>query len=72
MYSIAPDYEELAQRTSDGIDVSLLWSRETNAVAVFVADGRSGEEFTVHVPSGHAMDAFHHPYAYIGSYAVAA
>ena len=58
------DYEELAQRTADRIDVALLWSRATNDVLVSVNDSRSGDAFTVPVPAQRALDAFEHPYAY--------
>ena len=63
-YQQLDDYEELAQRTADGIDVTLVWRRDTNAVAVLVVDSRTGEEFSLPVPAHRALDAFHHPYAY--------
>ena len=59
--------EELAHRTADGLDVSLLWSRRTNRVTVAVSDACSGDSFRLVVDARHALDAFYHPYAYAAS-----
>ena len=59
--------EELAHRATDGLDVSLLWSRRTNRVTVAVSDARSGDSFQLAVDARHALDAFYHPYAYAAS-----
>jgi hypothetical protein len=56
---------ELDARTSDGIDVRLLWNSQTNGVSVAVADARGGESFELHVDGADALAAFHHPYAYL-------
>jgi hypothetical protein len=55
---------ELDFRSSDGLDVALLWDPETDRLKVTVFDGRSGDDFELEVSSNEAMDAFHHPYAY--------
>ncbi len=56
---------ELDRRSSDGIDVRLLWSQHDGRVLVAVDDAKTGEAFSVEVPEGgRAMDVFHHPYAY--------
>jgi hypothetical protein len=55
---------ELAHRKSNGLDVSLLWSRRTGRLVVAVSDDRTDETFTVDVPSDRALDVYHHPYAY--------
>ncbi len=55
---------ELAQRSSNGIDVALLWSRLTNRLFVAVADDRTGDRFTVDAPADRALDVFNHPFAY--------
>jgi len=55
---------ELAHRNSDAIEVALLWSPTTNRLFVAVADGRTGDQFTVDAPSDRALDVFNHPYAY--------
>jgi hypothetical protein len=55
---------ELHHRTADGIEVSLLWSRLTNALTVAVEDSRSGLTFEVPAPAEKALDVFEHPFAY--------
>ena len=60
------DRRELAQRTSDGIDITLFWSKPSNQVAIAVLDTRSGEAFELEVDGSIALDAFNHPYAYAG------
>jgi hypothetical protein len=61
---------ELDQRESDGITVSLLWNRLTNALAVRVFDATNGREFEVACAAHEALDTFHHPFAYAASRAV--
>jgi len=58
------EIRELDHRTSDGIDVTLLWSAETDRVWIDVRDGRAGSSFRLDVDPGEALDAFRHPYAY--------
>jgi hypothetical protein len=58
------EVRELDRRTSDGIDVQLLWNPRTDRVSIAVEDGRSGEQFEVAVAASEALTAFHHPYAY--------
>lgn len=55
---------ELHHRTADGIEISLLWSRVTNALTVAVEDSRSGVSFEVPAPAEKALDVFEHPFAY--------
>jgi hypothetical protein len=56
---------ELDSRTSDGIDVKLLWRPFDNQVSVAVNDTKSGNAFEVDVrPGERALDVFHHPFAY--------
>jgi hypothetical protein len=55
---------ELAHRSSNGIDVALLWSKTTGRLVVSVADQRDGSTFTVDAPSEKALDVFNHPFAY--------
>ena len=63
-------FEELDYRESDGIQVSLLWSRETNALSVFVVDTKTDEQFELALAPAHAMDAFRHPFAYADSHTI--
>jgi hypothetical protein len=58
---------ELDFRSSDGLDVALLWDPETDGLKVTVFDVKSGDDFELEVSSNEAMDAFHHPYAYAAS-----
>ena len=55
---------ELARRTSNGVDVALLWTRRTNRLIVVVADASTGDRFTVDAPREQALDVFNHPFAY--------
>ena len=56
---------ELISRESNGITVTLLWSRATNLVTVAVADAASDDYFELvldeHEP---ALDVFNHPFAH--------
>ena len=56
---------ELDSRSSDGIQVRLLWCQSTDRVFVSVNNNRTGEVFSVRVPEGErALNVFDHPYAY--------
>jgi len=55
---------ELARRTSNGLDVSLLWSPHTGRLVVAVTDLRTDRSFAVDAPSHRALDVYHHPFAY--------
>jgi len=58
--------QELAHRSSDGIEVTLFWSKATNRVTLEVLDSRSEEKLEFDVERYAALDAFNHPYAYCG------
>jgi hypothetical protein len=60
------DLIELAERSNDGIDVRLLWRRGGAEVVLVVSDGRTGVSFGVDVPGDRALDAFRHPFLYVG------
>jgi hypothetical protein len=55
---------ELDHRSSDDIEVTLLWSARTTRVFVLVLEQRTEALFHFEVPPAEALDAFHHPYAY--------
>ena len=55
---------ELAHRTSDGIEVTLFWTKPSDRVTISVVDTRSGEILEFEVAGSAALDAFNHPYAY--------
>jgi hypothetical protein len=65
MYLVSDtDVRELDQRSNDGIDVTLLWSPQTNRVWISVVDEKRGDAFEQDVHPALALDAFQHPYAY--------
>jgi hypothetical protein len=64
MYLLPADARELDSRSSDGIDVTLLWSEQTSRVWISVVDEKSGDWFEQDVHPALALDAFQHPYAY--------
>ena len=67
MFSQASDWlYELAFRESDGIEVALLWDGAGDTVLLNVRDARAGEWFICTVDGGRALDAFRHPFAYVG------
>jgi hypothetical protein len=55
---------ELDHRSSDGIDVRLLWDPRTNHVSIAVTDEGTGAILAYPVDAAEALAAFHHPYAY--------
>jgi hypothetical protein len=57
-------FQELDYRESDGIEVSLLWSRIDNSLVVRVVDTRTDERFRLAVRAAEAMEVFRHPFAY--------
>jgi hypothetical protein len=57
-------FEELDYRESDGIQVSLLWSRANGSLAVAVLDARTAERLELPVEPDDAFEAFQHPFAY--------
>ena len=57
---------ELDRRTNDSIEVRLLWNSVTDSVSVSVRDTRHSESFQFDVGPAHALEAFHHPFAYVG------
>lgn len=62
--SAAIERRELAHRTGNGIEVTLLWTKSTNTVTVAVIDVHSGEVLEFEVDGSRALDAFNHPYAH--------
>jgi hypothetical protein len=63
----ASPHRELDHRSNGAVDVRLLWNPRTNQVSIAVADKRSGEAFEVAVRATEALDAFHHPFAYLAN-----
>ena len=62
---------ELDSRTTDGIEVQLLWNAASNRVTVTAHDARSGETLEVEVRDHEdALDVFRHLYAYAAFHGV--
>jgi hypothetical protein len=55
---------ELAERTSSGLVVRLLWDDARNQVVLGYVDARTGDSFATDVPNGCALAAFEHPNLY--------
>jgi hypothetical protein len=55
---------ELAHRSADGIDVTLLWNPADDRAFVVVVDLKAGTMFEVGVEDANPMHVFNHPYAY--------
>jgi len=58
------DWNELATRAGDGLEISLQWSKSTDRVKVTVLDERLGESFDLEISGADALSAFYHPFAY--------
>ena len=65
--STGPSRRELSHRRSGGLEVALFWCDRTSAVTLSVTDAGTGEIFEIDVPGADALDAFHHPYVYLGA-----
>jgi|RhiMetdeSRZDD1v2_1073273.scaffolds.fasta_scaffold2105685_2 hypothetical protein len=57
---------ELAQRSSNGLEVTLVWVHGDNEdkTVVSVHDEREGTSFEIRVERHLALDAYYHPFAY--------
>ena len=65
MYLVSDtDVRELDHRSTDGIDVTLLWSQQANRVWIAVVDEKRGGWFEQDVHPALALDAFRHPFSY--------
>jgi hypothetical protein len=59
---------ELAHRSSDGIEVTLFWSKPSDQITIAIVDTRSDEALEFEVVGTAALDAFNHPYAYAAAH----
>src|ERR1041385_6569620 len=62
--SAPPQGRELDSRESNGVSVSLLWSKGESRIKVAAPDGQPDQSFELHVAGPEALAAFHHPFAY--------
>jgi hypothetical protein len=70
MTTTATERSELAHRSTDGIDVSLFWSKPSNRITIELVDTRIDERLEFEVANDKALDAFRHPYAYVPAQAL--
>jgi hypothetical protein len=59
---------ELAQRSGDGLEVSLYWEPRDDSLTIVMLDTREGARFEIPVEGACALDAFEHPFAYLARY----
>jgi hypothetical protein len=55
---------ELAHRRNNDFDVALYWDTSRDELFVLVEDISAGDRFSIAAPRTHALDVFHHPFAY--------
>jgi hypothetical protein len=57
---------ELASRSNDGLDVTLVWAKRDgqDEVVVSVTDHREGAYFEIPAEPARALDVYYHPFAY--------
>ena len=63
------EWTELARRSADGVDVTLLWMRDGGAegALVCVCDRRKGAYFEIPVERDLILDVFRDPFAHRAS-----
>jgi hypothetical protein len=54
---------ELCSRSADGIEVTLLWSPDSNRLTVAVVDTKLNSSFQLEPAPDEAWDVFEHPFA---------
>jgi hypothetical protein len=59
------DGRELAKRRSGADEVLLIWRRGSDRVELALVDTETGAEVRLDIEPSDAIDAFHHPYAYL-------
>jgi hypothetical protein len=63
--------KELAHRSADGLEVSLLWDPLDNWLSVRVTDTRANERFEIPVGDAKPLEVFEHPFGYLARYEAA-
>lgn len=56
---------ELARRSDGGVGVTLIWNSATDTVSVQIHHPATDERIEFAVARASALDAFHHPFAYL-------
>lgn len=63
---VAAIYRELAARENDGVHIRLLWDASGDRLLLVIEDLRTEEIFELSVPRDRGLDAFYHPFTYVG------
>ena len=63
---VATTRTELAHRSNEGLDVTLVWMQDDDedTTVVCVCDWREGAHFEIPAQPYLALDVFYHPFAY--------
>ena len=56
---------ELARRVSGGLEITLFWDKRDNSTSIDLRHETVDETISFRVPTGRALDAFHHPFAHL-------
>jgi len=56
---------ELAQRSNDGLEITLYWNADNNSTSIDIRHLATDEIMNFPVPADQALDAFHHPFAHL-------
>jgi hypothetical protein len=62
---------ELAHRSADGLEVSLLWNPLDDRLSVRIEDTRLDEVHEVPVGRARPLEVFEHPFGYLARYEAA-
>jgi hypothetical protein len=59
-------WTELANRSGDGLDVTLAWAKRdgTDEIVVRVTDLREDDYFEIPAEPARALDVYYHPFVY--------
>jgi hypothetical protein len=60
-----PQPRELAHRSNDCLEVTLLWHPARHELAVRGSDPRTGARFEIRPERHAALDVYYHPYRYV-------
>jgi hypothetical protein len=60
-----PAPRELAHRSNDGLDVTLVWHPARDELTVCGSDQRTGARFKVRPERHLALEVYYHPYCYV-------
>jgi len=56
---------DLMHRSSDGVDVTLFWHPEADALTLRIVDRNAEHAIELDVPRDRATYAFNHPFSYV-------